>query len=55
MSRRKQNKSRDQKRALKGAAIGGPVRPKSPLTQAWKGRMMSGVVRRGERQPGRSS
>lgn len=56
MARQKQKKKRDKKPTIKGPAIAGPVAPpKSPLTQSWKGRTQQGAVRRGERQPGRSS
>jgi hypothetical protein len=56
MARQKQKKKRNQKRTIKGPAVAGPAVPsKSPLTQGWKGRTQQGAVRRGERQPGRSS
>jgi hypothetical protein len=56
MARQKQKKSRNKKRAVKTPVAAGPVVPsRAPLTEAWRGRMMQGVVRRGERQPGRSS
>jgi hypothetical protein len=56
MPRRKQKKTRSKKRSVKGPAVVGPTAsPKSPLTEAWKSRVMKGAVRRGERQPGRSS
>jgi len=56
MARQKQKKKRNQKRTIKGPANPEPAAPpKSPLTQGWKGRTQQGAVRRGERQPGRSS
>jgi len=56
MARQKQKKKRNKKPTVKAPAITGPVAPpKSPLTEAWKGRTQQGAVRRGERQPGRRS
>ena len=56
MSRQRQKKKRDKKRSITAPAAAIPAVPqRSPLTEAWKGRVMQGAVRRGERQPGRSS
>jgi hypothetical protein len=56
MSRQKKKRSRTQKRSFSGSSVAGPATvPGSSLTKAWKVRMETGVARRGERQPGRSS
>jgi hypothetical protein len=56
MARQKQKKKRNKKRVIKGPDTATPAKPsRSPFTEAWKGRTMQGAVRRGERQPGRSS
>ena len=56
MSRPKKKRNRTQKRSISGPALAGPANPpRSSLTRAWKVRTVSGVARRGERQPGRSS
>ena len=56
MARQKQKKKRDKKRVVKAPDAAIPAKPaRSPLTEAWKGRTMQGAIRRGERQPGRSS
>jgi hypothetical protein len=55
MARQKQKKKRDKQCSLTSPAAGVPPAPQGPLTEAWRGRMMQSAVRRGERQPGRSS
>jgi hypothetical protein len=56
MARQKQKKKRDKKRVVKNADAATPAKPsRSPLTEARKDRTQQGAIRRGERQPGRSS
>lgn len=56
MSRQKKKRNRTQKRSFSGPTPARPAAsPRSSLTKAWKVRTESGVARRGERQPGRSS